>query len=154
MASSANRGESRNQVRVIAVPKRGQIHWSSEADGSASVSSSASAPILQDCPASHDENFGQININISIDDFNALGFEYGDEVDIAFSNGYQITVPYFSGYYGEVGARMLVAYPGNQYVLLAENFGNSMWEIAGLADGDMSRRTFLRLIDGIGHPSR
>lgn len=69
---------------------------------STSVSSSASAPMLEDCPVSYDDNFKLININISIDDFNALGFAYGDEVDVSFSNGYQITVPYYSGYYDKL----------------------------------------------------
>lgn len=32
--------------------------------------------------------FGGPYINITIDDFNALGFSYGDSVDISFSNGY------------------------------------------------------------------
>jgi len=113
----------------------------SSAESGASGASSAATPALENCPVSYDENFGQINIDTSIDDFNALGFAYGDEVSIAFSNGYQITVPYFSGYYGKVGDRMLVAYPGYEYVLLAESFGNSMWETAGLADGDTATVT-------------
>ena len=37
---------------------------------------------------------------ISIDDFNKLGFEYGDSVNVSFTNGYELTdIPYYNGYY-------------------------------------------------------
>ena len=45
---------------------------------------------LLDYNISHDEKYGGVYVNISIEDFNNLGFEYGDSVDISFSNGYKL----------------------------------------------------------------
>ena len=47
---------------------------------------------------SHEEKFGGIYIEITIDDFNKLGFSFGDSVDITFSNGYELKdLPYYNG---------------------------------------------------------
>ena len=35
----------------------------------------------------HEPEFGGIYIKMTIEDFNALGFNFGDSVDIVFSNG-------------------------------------------------------------------
>ena len=43
--------------------------------------------VLENYSVSHDTKFGGIYINISIDDFNKIGFKYGDSVDLKFSNG-------------------------------------------------------------------
>lgn len=100
------------------------------------VSAPASEPALVDCPILPDDDFGHIYIAIPIDEFNELGFAYGDSVNIEFSNGFALTVPYYSGYYGRVGERMLVAYPGYDHVLLADNCGNPLWETAGVSEDD------------------
>lgn len=123
-----------------------------DAASGASISSAASAAdaaspastgvaVLADCPIERNGDFGSVNFLISIDDFNALGFAYGDSVDVEFSNGYAATVPYFNGYYGKVGERMLVAYPGSDYVLLAENCGEPMWDVAKLSADDTATIT-------------
>lgn len=38
--------------------------------------------MLRDCPLIHDKGDSGAVLKISINDFNALGFEYGDSVDI------------------------------------------------------------------------
>lgn len=118
------------------------------AEGSASTASSlaassaaATTPALEKCPVSPDADFGHVYIDVTINGFNDLGFVYGDSVNVSFSNGYQITVPYYSGYYGKVGERMLVAYPGYPFIVLAENCGSPMWETAGVSEGDTATVT-------------
>ena len=52
----------------------------------------------------HEQEFGGVYIRITIDDFNRLGFEYGDSVNVKFSNGYELNdIPYYNGYYVDAG---------------------------------------------------
>lgn len=85
----------------------------------------------------HEERFGGVYIKISIDDFNELGYEYGDSVDISFSNGYEMTdIPYYNGYYVDEGEPLLVAYPGYPYIKVTLNYGDDLWYLAELEEGD------------------
>lgn len=84
----------------------------------------------------HETEFGGVCLAIAIDDFNARGFEYGDSVTVTFSNGYTMEdLPYFNGYYVNVGEPLLVAYPGSDCIKAAINYGKDVWEFAGLDDG-------------------
>ena len=59
----------------------------------------AKAKDLADCAVIHEPEFGGVYITATIEDFNALGYQYGDSVDIAFSNGYTLTdQPYYDVY--------------------------------------------------------
>lgn len=59
----------------------------------------------------HEEEFGGVYIKNTIEEFNALGFNYGDSVDITFSNGFTLKdIPYYNGYYTQNGEELLVAY--------------------------------------------
>ena len=113
---------------------------SSQQSSSATVSASehsASAPLLENHPVSQDERFGGVYINIAIDDFNKLGFTYGDSVDITFSNGYELKgIPYFNGYYANPGDSLLVAYPGYPYIEAAISYGDPLWDTANLTESD------------------
>ncbi len=81
----------------------------------------------------HETEFGGVYLQMTIDDFNALGFQYGDSVTITFSNGYTMDdLPYFTGYYVNVGEPLLVAYPGYDCIKAAINYGKDVWEYAGL----------------------
>ena len=81
----------------------------------------------------HESEFGGIYIMITIDEFNGLGFSYGDSVDIIFSNGYTLEdIPYYNGYYVDAGEVLLVAYPGYDYIKAAVNYGEDLWETGGL----------------------
>lgn len=95
------------------------------------------AEALTDCALVHEPEFGGVYITATIDAFNALGYEYGDSVDIQFSNGYTLTdQPYYNGYYVQNGESLLVAYPGYDYIKACINNGDDLWEIAGLSEND------------------
>lgn len=86
-----------------------------------------------DLPVIHETEFGGVYLKMTIDDFNALGFAYGDSVTVTFSNGYTMDdLPYFNGYYVNVGEPLLVAYPGYDYIKVAINYGKDVWEFAVL----------------------
>ncbi len=81
----------------------------------------------------HEKEFGGVYIKLTIDEFNAKGFVYGDSVDVVFSNGYELKdIPYFNGYYVDAGQPLLIAYPGYDYIKAAINYGEDLWEKAGL----------------------
>ncbi len=81
----------------------------------------------------HETKFGGIYFDITIDDFNALGFKYGDSVDIVFSNGEKLEdLPYYNGYYVDIGDPLLVAYPGYLYIEAGINYGDDPWVLLGL----------------------
>lgn len=92
---------------------------------------------LSNCAILHEPEFGGVYITATIDEFNALGYNYGDSVDIQFSNGYTLKdQPYYNGYYTHNGVSLLVAYPGYDYIKACINNGDDLWEIAGLSEGD------------------
>lgn len=76
-------------------------------------------------------------LDITIDEFNALGFEYGDSCDVTFSNGYKLEdIPYYNGYYSKTGHPLISAYPGFPHIDVCVNNGDPLWETAGLKEGD------------------
>ena len=104
-------------------------------------------PVLKDCKVIHETEFGGVYIEKTIEEFNALGFAYGDSVTIEFSNGYKVEkIPYYNGYYTQTGEPLLVAYPGYPYIDAAVNNGDSLWVTAGLKDGDTA--TITRVEEG------
>ena len=91
---------------------------------------------LKDTTIQHEPEFGGVYIEIGIDDFNQLGFTYGDSVDVSFSNGYTLEdIPYYNGYYVDAGQPLLIAYPGYEYIKAAVNYGDDLWETANLKTG-------------------
>ena len=111
----------------------------SKTDGSPATESSEStvngeaAQALTGCGIIHEPEFGGVYIKNTIEEFNALGYEYGDSVDIEFSNGYKLTgIPYYNGYYTQNGEPLLIAYPGYDYIKAAINNGDDLFEVAGL----------------------
>ena len=88
-----------------------------------------------------DTDFGSVYLDITTDEFNALGFDYGDCVDVVFSNGYELQdIPYFNGYYVNVGDQLVIAYPGYPHVAVATKYG-ALWDEAGLSEGDTATVT-------------
>ena len=76
-----------------------------------------------------DEEFGNVYIEPTIDEFNALGFAFGDSVNVKFDNGKEyLDIPYYSGYYTPVGEMLLCGYPGYPHPVIARNYGASTWE--------------------------
>ncbi len=77
----------------------------------------------------YDEEFGNVYIEPTIDEFNAMGFSFGDSVNITFDNGKSYEdIPYYSGYYCPVGSMLACGYPGYPHVVIARNYGASTWE--------------------------
>jgi len=90
-------------------------------------------PELVDAAIMHEFEFGGVYIDMTIDDFNALGFVCGDSVTVSFSNGYELQdLPYYNGYYTLTGSPLLVAYPGYPYIKVCINNGDDLWKIAAL----------------------
>ena len=88
---------------------------------------------IEDLATQHETEFGGVYIEVTIDDFNDLGFTYGDSVNVVFSNGYTLEdIPYYNGYYVDAGEPLLIAYPGYDYIKAAINYGEDLWERAGL----------------------
>ena len=84
---------------------------------------------------SKDSKFDSANINYSQAEFEELGFELGDSVNLSFSNGYSMEdLPYYNGYYVRYGGAVLVAYPGFDSVAVTYNCAG-IWEKADLSDG-------------------
>ena len=97
---------------------------------------------VKNCEIEHELEFGGIYIKTTIDDFNKLGFEYGDSVDITFSSGYKLLdQPYYNGYYVDAGESLLVGYPGYDYIKATLNYGDDLWYIAKYKDGDTGTAT-------------
>ncbi len=97
------------------------------------------------------ETFGGVIIDKTIEEFNALGYEYGDSVDVIFSNGYELKdVPYYDGFYAKVGDQFLLAYPGYGNIEARICSGDSLWDVAKLKEGDtvsISRREKGKYLD-------
>lgn len=94
-------------------------------------------PKIENYPITHETKFGGVYITIEIDDFNNLGFKYGDSVNVIFSNGYELTdIPYYNGYYVDMGEPLLIAYPGYDYIKVGINYGDDLWATANLNDND------------------
>lgn len=92
---------------------------------------------ISDKDISHEEKFGGIYIEITIENFNNLGFSFGDSVNITFTNGYKLEdLPYYNGYYTDTGEALLVGYPGYPYIRAGINNGADLFEIAKLTASD------------------
>ena len=90
----------------------------------------------------HETEFGGVYLKITIDEFNKLGFQYGDSVDLEFSNGYKLEdIPYYNGYYVDAGEALLIAYPGYDYIKAAINYGEDLWERAQLKASNSEQKT-------------
>ena len=118
----------------------------SQQSGSSQEASSAAAesktPTVENLSLIEDTDFGGVLFDIAIEDFNKYGFDYGDSVDIVFSNGYElIGIPYYNGYYSEMGDPLLVGYPGNSHIKATINYGDSLWKTAGVSEDDTATIT-------------
>lgn len=85
----------------------------------------------------HEEEFGGVYVDLTIEEFNQLGFAYGDAVDVTFSNGYTLSgIPYYNGYYTLTGEPLVVAYPGYPHIKVCINNGDDLYMLAGLTESD------------------
>ena len=92
---------------------------------------------IDNYPVIHETKFGGVYIKMTIDDFNELGFKFGDSVDVKFSNGYELLdLPYYNGYYVDIDEALLIGYPGYDYIKVAVNYGDDLWLTAKLNEND------------------
>ena len=84
--------------------------------------------ILSNYSIHRDDEFGGVFIDISIDDFNNIGFKFGDSLNLEFSNGTKYEdVGYYSGYYVPAGKELVVGYPGYDYIKFCINYGEDVY---------------------------
>lgn len=89
-------------------------------------------PTLKDASISEDTKFKSAIVNVSIEDFNKLGFSLGDSCNVKFSNGYELNdIPYFDGYYVKNGMPLIVAYPASTNIAITLN-NVGVWDSAKL----------------------
>ena len=99
----------------------------------------ASVPAVSGLAVMHEEEFGGVYLDLTIEEFNSLGYAYGDSVTVRFSNGYELPgIPYYNGYYAQNGDALLVAYPGYPYIKACIQTGDDLWMLAGLKEDDMA----------------
>ena len=83
---------------------------------------------LENYSIHRDDEFGGAYIDISIDDFNNLGFKFGDSLDLSFSNNVKYNdIGYFSGYYVPAGQELVVGYPGYDFIKFCINYGDDVY---------------------------
>ena len=80
------------------------------------------------------EKYGHAATDIKIEDFNKLGYEYGDMVTAIFDNGFVVEAPYLDGYYVDNGKPLVRAYPGQEHIAVCINYGK-LNEIANISAG-------------------
>lgn len=80
------------------------------------------------------EKFGHTVLDVTIEEFNAAGFDLGDIVTVA-AGGDEWDMPYLNGYYVDRGLFFLRAFPGTDCIALCINYGNFA-ETTGLGIGD------------------
>ena len=91
---------------------------------------------VEGCGIVHDDELHGIFINRAIEDFNAMGFEYGDSVNIEFSNGYKLEdIPYYDGYYSEIRQAFLLGSPEYEALKVLINHGDCLWDVAEVDEG-------------------
>lgn len=82
-----------------------------------------------------DNQFGGVYLHSSIDDFCSMGFEYGDSVDVCFSNGYALKdIPFYNGFYSPIGDPLVCAYPNYSYMKVTKNLGDNIYVTGELTE--------------------
>lgn len=92
--------------------------------------------ILSKASIFEDSKFKSAVVDISIDDFNALGFSFGDSCTVSFSNGQTLEdVPYYNGYYVKNGDPVIVGYPSSTNISITFN-NIGIWDDLSLKNTD------------------
>ena len=92
-------------------------------------------------PVAIANNFGNIEIRIPIYVFNGAGFQYGDSVDVEFSNGFAYRdIPYYNSFIGPADQPCLYGFPhAYTYIGVGYPVTGNPWEESGLEPGDTAR---------------
>jgi protein tyrosine/serine phosphatase/S-adenosylmethionine hydrolase len=86
-------------------------------------------------PVPQIEKYGHAVSDITIANFNALGFKLGDMVTVVFDNGFVLEAPYLDGYLVNTGDPLVRAYPGQTNIAICINYGK-LNQIAQVDIGD------------------
>ncbi len=79
------------------------------------------------CKVAHDPVFGQILLCISANRLQEEGFEYGDSVNVCFSNGFELLdIPYSRTYSTRTRAPLIVNYHGTSRSTICRNNWDSL----------------------------
>ena len=85
----------------------------------------------------HETSFDSVYGNMTIESFKNLGFEFGDSVDVTFSTGSSfLDIPFYDGYYSEIGKPLVVGYPGYPYIDVALCNRGELWQKLNLTEND------------------
>ena len=86
---------------------------------------------LENCAIHHDDEFGGAYINIGIQEFNDLGFAFGDSMNLVFTTGDKSAtfedIGYYSGYYVPAGQELVVGYKGYENIKFCINYGEDIY---------------------------
>ncbi len=108
------------------------------AESSVGMNEEQATEVLETEPMSieYEDKFGSVYGQDTIEEFIARGFEFGDSLDVEFSNGKHFEdIPFYSGYFTRNGEMLLVGYQGYPHICFASNNGDGMREILN-ADED------------------
>ena len=96
-----------------------------------SCNQKSTSPILENNAIHHDDEFGGAYIDISIENFNKLGFKFGDSLDLEFTTGSKKVsfndIGYYSGYYVPAGQDLVVGYKGYDWIKYCINYGEDIY---------------------------
>lgn len=100
------------------------------------VSCNKTSTLSINLPVKEDNKFDGVFATIAIEDFKNEGFDYGDSVDVFFSNGIEFKdLPFYSGFYVKKGEPLLVGYKGYEYIEITRASGG-LWKESGLKETD------------------
>lgn len=80
------------------------------------------------------EKYGHANLDVTVEEFMAAGYEYGDIVTVTF-DGYEADMPFYSGYYSNAGDPLLRAKDSDETIAVCINY-HSLADETGIAVGD------------------
>ena len=91
---------------------------------------------FDDCPVFLNETDEHVELVTTGEELKECGFEYGDSVDITFSNGFEMKdVPFYSGYFAPIGDAFITSRKGKT-VSIEFQEGKGDWNVADAKDGD------------------
>ncbi len=142
---SCGKAGSKNVETTVAASAEISAETTAESTTSSDVKAADSADSAKDTADSSeisvtatmhkDAKFDSADLDLDAEDFTKAGLSLGDSLNLEFSNGVTLTdIPYFNGYYVKPGKPLVVAYPKNDYVLIASSNAD-FWTPYELKDG-------------------
>ena len=109
------------------------------------VSAEEPAIISMETGVLEDKEFGAVYLDLTIEEFNEKGFSFGDGITVEFDNGFTLeNIPYYSGYYVNIGEPLACGYPGYPHVAIVRNYSAPMWEESGVTEDTRAAVTLVQ----------